>query len=358
MEPTTPETNENNPIRRGTFLLFLLGVTLSFAGLIQQFAMACFWAATLAVVFHGFNIWILKKYPGRGNLASVITLLVVLLVVVTPIFFLTLAVVNESQYIYSAIEDGTIDPEDYLRQIENMVPYVEDLFGNFGMAVEEIDARIEDFGKKMISGLGNIAVKYTQNAINIVVQFTLMMYLLFFFLRDGDSIVAWAKAALPLGDRTEDLLFKRFASVSRATLKGTLVVAIIQGAIGGIAFAILGIPAATLWGVLMIFLSLLPVGGSMLVWGPAAALFFLNGEIGKGIILVIIGTTFIGLIDNLLRPYLVSRETQMPDYLVLLATLGGLAQFGLTGFIIGPVIAALFVTFWEITGERFGGSDL
>ena len=346
---------DNYAVRRGTFLLFLLLVTAAFIGLIWDFMMACFWASILAIVFNGVNTWLLARFPGRRNLASVGTLLFVLIVVVTPIFFVTLAVINETQTLYSNIESGELSPQGALNTVRGWLPRFEEWLSRFGIAPDEVEQRLAATGSKIVAGLGDFAVTSTQNAINVFIQFTLMMYILFFLVRDGASIVRAIKSALPIGDEIEEEIFKRFASVSRATLKGTLVVAVTQGTMGGITFALLGIPAATLWGVVMIFLSLLPVGGSAIVWFPTAVILFIQGHIWKALILVIIGSLFIGLIDNVLRPRLVSRDTQMPDYLVLLATLGGIALFGLTGFIIGPVIAALFITCWEITGKLFGG---
>ena len=341
-------------IRRGTFLLLLLLVTLAFIGLISDFLMACFWASILAIVFHGTNEWILERLPGRENLSVILTLLIILFIAVIPIFFITLAVIGESQDLYNAFESGELMPLP-LDEIREIIPQVEEVLQRFGISPEDFESKLQEVGQNVVSGFGEIAVKYTQNAINIFIQFTLMMYILFFFIRDGRGIIEAIKSALPIGDEIEEQIFRRFAQVSRATLKGTVVVAIIQGTLGGITFALLGIPAATLWGVLMILLSLLPVGGSAIIWGPTAVILFAQGHIGKAIILLIVGSLFIGLIDNILRPRLVSRETQMPDYLVLLATLGGIAIFGLTGFIIGPVIAALFITCWEITGRLFGG---
>jgi predicted PurR-regulated permease PerM len=345
---------DNFQIRRATFFVLLILVTFAFIGLISDFLMACFWAAILAIVFHGTNEWLLTKFPGRRNLATTLTLVIVLFIAVIPIFLITVAVINESQNLYQAFESGEMKvlPIDKVREL---LPQIEEVLSKVGITAGDFESRLKEIGQNIVAGFGEIAVRYTQNAINVFIQFTLMMYILFFFIRDGRQIVEAIQRALPIGDEIEELLFRRFAQVSRATLKGTLVVATIQGSIGGITFAILGIPAAVLWGVLMILLSLLPIGGSAIIWAPTAVVLFVQGHVTKAIILVIIGALFIGLIDNILRPRLVSRDTRMPDYLVLLATLGGLAFFGLTGFIIGPVIAALFTTCWEITGRLFGG---
>jgi len=151
------------------------------------------------------------------------------------------------------------------------------------------------------------------------------------------------------------MLFERFAQVSKATLKGTVVVALVQGSIGGVLFALVGIPAALLWGVAMTLLALLPVGGSAIIWIPAAIILFVQGNVVEAFIVVAVGSLIIGLVDNLLRPLLVGRDTGMPDYLVLISTLGGITWFGLSGFVIGPTIAALFITVWEMMGKDYGG---
>jgi predicted PurR-regulated permease PerM len=184
-----------------------------------------------------------------------------------------------------------------------------------------------------------------------------MLYLLYFFLKDGEQIIETFVRVLPIGDERERLLFSKFAEVSRATIKGTFVVGIIQGTMGGLAFWLLGIDAAVLWGVIMVILSILPAVGSGFVWGPAALILILTGSWIKGIILLIIGILIIGLVDNFLRPILVGRDTKMPDYLILLSTLGGLTLFGISGFIIGPIIASLFLTIWHIFMQDYSSLD-
>src|SRR5690606_25114507 len=197
------------------------------------------------------------------------------------------------------------------------------------------------------------ALAIGQNTLRITIYFVLMLYLLFFFLRDGTRLLDGLVRALPLGDARERHLLDRFAEVARATIKGTLVVGVAQGTIGGIAFAVLGIGAPVLWGVLMALLSILPAVGPAVVWVPAAIFPFVQKQYFAGIVLVLIGVLVIGLVDNLLRPILVGRDTRMPDYLVLLSTLGGLAAFGLAGIVIGPIIAAFFLSVWEMAQAEF-----
>jgi predicted PurR-regulated permease PerM len=138
--------------------------------------------------------------------------------------------------------------------------------------------------------------------------------------------------------------------VIRAAVKGDLMVAAVQGALGGLAFWALGVGGALLWGVLMAFLSLLPIIGAALVWGPVAIYFFITGAVWQGLALFAFGLLVIGLIDNLLRPMLVGKDAHMPDYVVMITTLGGMAVFGINGFILGPVIAAMFIAVWHIYG--------
>jgi predicted PurR-regulated permease PerM len=180
-----------------------------------------------------------------------------------------------------------------------------------------------------------------------------MVYLAFFLLRDGSALVELIIRALPLGDERERLLFAKFAEVTRATVKGNLLIAIIQGALGGLIFWILGISGALLWGVVMAIVSLLPAVGAALVWVPAAIYLAAIGDIFEAAILTTFGVVVIGLADNLLRPVLVGRDTKLPDYIVLLSTLGGIVMFGVNGFVMGPLVAALFMAFWGIFIREF-----
>lgn len=355
MNVQTPDSKFNARVRWGIFLTVLAVVTLSFFGLIQSFLLACFWAAILAIIFKGTYSWLYRNLGNRANISALLTCLIICLVVIVPIGLISFALVNESKHVYTQIESGELKPQVVIDEIQSHIPYVTHLLERVGIDSEEAQRRMNATVSTVAQAAGDLAIRYTQNAVNLVIQFTLMIYLLFFFLRDDREILNAIKSALPMGDDIEEQLFLRFAVVSRATVKGTVIVAIIQGGIGGLLFGILGIPGAVLWGVLMMLLSLLPIGGSAFVWVPAAIILFFQGETVKAIIVVLVGSLIIGLVDNLLRPLLVSRDTKMPDYLVLLAILGGIAWFGISGFIVGPVIAALFLTCWNITGRLFGG---
>jgi len=156
------------------------------------------------------------------------------------------------------------------------------------------------------------------------------------------------RRAIPLSTMHKRALLETFATVVRATVKGNLVVSVIQGALGGLAFWFLGVSGALLWAVMMAFLSLVPAVGSALVWLPVAIYFLITGNLWQGIALIVYGVLIIGLIDNLLRPMLVGKDTRMPDYVVMITTLGGMAVLGINGFVLGPVVAALFIAVWRI----------
>lgn len=340
-----------------TFLSMLLLITLAFIGMIKPFLMAVFWAALLALIFQRPYRLLRIRLKGKSNLAAAITTTLIILMVIIPAILLLLALVNESIGVYQRFKSGEWDLTQIVDFAETWLPQLTELLSRVGVDPEEMRDNLSSFAVKATQFAADRVFNYTQNAISFSIQFFLMLYILFFFLRDGRAIIRQIINVLPLGNAWERLLINRFASVARATLKGTLIVAMIQGSVGGVAFALLGIEGALFWGVLMTILSLLPVGGSALVWGPTAILLAAQGLWIKTVILILIGVLGIGLIDNLLRPILVGRDTKMPDYLVLLSTLGGLAWFGLSGFVLGPVIAALFLTFWETAGQEYGGRE-
>jgi len=335
----------------------LIGITITFMGMLQPFLMALFWAALLALIFNRPYRILRWRLRGRENLAAALCSILIILIVVVPAFFILLALVNESVSVYEKIQTGEWDLARVVDFIDTQSPRLEEALSMAGFSPGKLRENLSNFAVTAAGLVADRVFNYTQNAIAFTAQFFLMLYVLFFFLRDGNKMLNATINVIPLGNKWERMLIGRFASVARATLKGTLIVAIVQGSIGGLMFAILGIEGAFFWGVVMTILSLLPIGGSALVWAPAAVILAWQGLWGKAIALAIVGALGIGLIDNLLRPILVGRDTKMPDFLVLLATLGGIAWFGLSGFVLGPVIAALFLTFWQTAGKEYGGRD-
>lgn len=346
-----------NPVQHIFFFALLLLTTLVFWNLIEGLVMPLFWAAVLAVLFRPVRKRWLELMPGWYSLAALLTVITVVLTVVLPVTAVGIAMVNEVTNLYAMYQAGEIDPSTALSYIERVMPQVVEFVQQFGVDVAQLNQRISEFAVTASQYLATQAVSFGQSAIQTTALFFLMLYLLFFFVRDGNEIVEGIIRVLPLGDERERRLFAKFAEVARATIKGTLVVAVVQGALGGLMFWILGITAPVFWGVVMTVLSILPAIGSAVVWLPAAIILIATGEIVKGIVLIAFGTLVIGLVDNILRPILVGRDTQMPDYMILLATLGGLTVFGITGFIIGPVVAALFLVLWGMFQEEYSQEE-
>ena len=347
----------NRTIERAFFFTLLIIATLAFFGLLNVFLIPIFWAVAFAIVFEPLNHRSAEALGGRGALASAITLVGIVLLVLVPLLLLGVAVAREVSSLMEAIEGGDVDLGAPVRWVRENVPLLFQYSQDVGLDVDGLKSRISSFALVAGQWMAGNALQIGQNALQFVVGMTLMLYLLFFFLRDGHVVVDRLVRILPLGDARERHLFQRFAEVVRATIKGTFVIAAVQGAIGGIAFALLGISGAVLWGVMMAITSLLPVVGPALVWAPAAIMLATTDQPIAAAVLVVVGVVVIGLADNLLRPVLVGRDTRMPDYLVLLATLGGLALFGITGLVIGPLIAALFITLWEMFEESYGDRE-
>ena len=339
------------------FIGLVIAVTLVFLWMVRAFLLPVFWAAVFAVLFHPLLDRLIDRFGERRTLAAALTTLAVVLFVVIPFGLLVAALAQQGIRLYQRIASGEIDLQAPIAFVERSLPALTNLLARVGITTEQLRTGAQTAAGNVAQFAGSQALAIGQNALRIAVLFGLMLYLLFFFLRDGRRILDTIVRALPMGDERERRLLLKFAEVSRATVKGTLVVAAVQGAIGGIMFWIVGIDAALFWGVVMGVLSLLPAIGSTLVWGPAAVILLVRGQIWQMVVLIVGGTMVIGLVDNLLRPVLVGRGAKMPDYLILLATLGGLSVFGLAGFVAGPVVAALFLVMWDMFSDEYAPLD-
>jgi predicted PurR-regulated permease PerM len=339
-------------IQNVSFFLLVALTTLGFLALIASFLMPVFWAAVLATVFFPLQSRYVARFGGRKSLAALATILTIVGLVVVPLFVIGVAMSREAVDLRNQITSGAVDLQAPVRFLRRMTPLATDYVGGLGIDVEALVQRLSTSAVAVSQFLAASALGIGQDALRITALFFLMLYILFFFLRDGSRLVATLIRVLPLGDVRERQLLAKFAEVSLATIKGTLVVGFVQGAIGAVLFWALGIPAPVFWGTLMTIFSVLPAVGPGLIWLPAAVILLVTGHIVKGIIVIAAGVLIIGLVDNVLRPILVGRDTQMPDYLVLLATLGGLAVFGVSGFVIGPVIAAFFLVVWEMFAQE------
>jgi predicted PurR-regulated permease PerM len=336
------------------FLLLLIAVTVAFVWILWPFSGAILWGTVLAIVFRPMYRRVLYTIGQRPNVAALISLAVILFIAILPVVGIAAALVQQTLAIYRRIEAGKFDAGLFLSRIPETLPgWAVELLNHFDLmdfaAVQERISAVLTQGGQVIAAQ---ALAIGQNTVGLVISFFVMLYLLFFLLRDGDALARRIRDAVPLHTGEQNALFRRFALVIRAIVKGSIVVALVQGALGGLIFWLLGIQGALLWGAMMAVLSLLPVVGAGLVWAPVGLYLLFTGAVWQGIVLIAFGMLVISMVDNVLRPILVGGETKIPDYLVLMTTLGGLTIFGINGLVIGPVIAAMFLSVWDLFLEH------
>ncbi len=349
----------NRSLHDKAFIVLLIAVTAAFFAVIFQFQGAVLWGVIFAVVFTPLHKKIASKFPKYPTVAALITLSLCLVLVILPMIVLSVSLAKESVGIYERVHSGQMNFGQYFQQIYNALPkWMLEILERFNLNDPKvIQEKISGVAVQASQFVATKVVAIGQNTMEFLISFCIMLYLLFFFLRDGAVISRKMFAAIPLDDVHKQKLGSKFITVVRATVKGNLAVAATQGALGGIIFWILGIDGALLWAVVMAFLSLLPAVGAAIVWAPVAIYFIATGATTQGIILAAYGAGIMGMVDNVLRPLLVGKDTKMPDYLILISTLGGIALFGLTGFVIGPLIAALFIAVWDIFAPQAGISE-
>ena len=340
-------------LEQSSFLVSLIAVSLAFGYMLIPFWIPLLWACIIAVLFHPAQAWLERRWGQRPNITALVTLLACMVLVIIPVLLFLASFLQQALAVYEQIEAGQVKPGKYIEQVRTAFPALQEILGRFDI---DMNTLRENATKAAVGGsqfLARNALAFGQGAFGFLLQLSLMLYVAFFLLRDGQLLLEMLIEALPLGDERERLLFKKFAEVARATVKGNLLVAMVQGMLGGLIFWALGLPAPLLWGVVMTVLSLIPAIGAGLVWLPAAIYLFAVGESISATVLIGYGVLVIGLADNVLRPILVGRDTKLPDWMVLLSTLGGILMVGINGFVVGPLIAVLFVAFWQIFMREF-----
>lgn len=345
-------------IEKGTFLALLIVVTLAFGLVISDFNGAIFWAAVFALIFMPLQRKFLKFFNYKRNLASLASLLFCLLLVIIPLTLILIGIIQECLNLVKMVKDpatGQVNIKPYIDNLVAAIPPDWLAWANDHLADINVQERIEQVLSASVSFAAPKLVNWGQNTFGFAIAFCVMLYLLYFFFRDGEELAKRIIECIPLSHEYKTHLFQKFATVVKATVKGNIVIAVIQGFLGGVAFYVLGIQGALLWGVLMSFLSLLPAVGASLIWIPVAAYLLITKQYIFGVGLILFGSLVIGMVDNVLRPILVGKDTKLPDYVVLVTTLGGMSLVGLNGFVIGPLIAALFVATWGLfDNERVG----
>ena len=339
-------------LNKSVLLLLLFFISALFLSMIRYFLMAIFLAGIFSALTHPLYRWFEGRFRGRQNLASLVTLLLMLLLVLLPLVVLLGIVVAQAikvgQSITPWVQKQISEPAAFSNLLES-IPFYDQIKPYHELILRKAGDMVSLLSSFLINHLQSL----TKVTVNFLFMFFVLLYSMFFFLIDGQKLLYKILYYLPLEDREEQRILDKFTSVTRATLKGTLVIGILQGGLAGIAFAVFGIPSAVFWSAIMTVLSIIPGIGTLLIWGPAAIILAAAGNYFKAAGLALFCGLVVGSVDNLLRPRLVGKDTKMHELLIFFGTLGGIALFGVIGFIIGPIIAALFVTIWDIYGLVF-----
>lgn len=341
-------------VENGGLILLLALLTIGLCLVVSSFFGAMLWAALAGILFQPLYRRLLERWPGRRNTAAAMTLLIITFAVIIPAFIIGSLVIEQASGVFGQLRSGQINFALYFQQVYNALPdRLQNMLGNAGLGTfERVQLKLSAALSDSASMLTQRALAIGANAAAFLLAFGVALYVTFFMVRDGEDLGRKIVRALPLELSVAERMASGFVTVVRATLKGSGLVALAQGLLGAITFWIVGLPAALLWGMLMAIAALLPAIGPAIIWGPVAIYLFATGAVWQGIVVVASGVVVIGLADNILRPMLVGRDAGIPDWLVLVTTLGGIELVGLSGIVLGPLAGALFITGWQILTEQ------
>ena len=348
-----PAMQRSSPQRRWA-TMSLVFVTAAFAFVVWPFLGSIFWSVVLAIVFEPLQAWLLVRFRQRKTAAALATLTLIVAGVGIPVAVVAALVARQGTVLYAAIASGRIDVAASLQHAADALPHwLLDGLDTLGLGdPAAVQARLVASAGEASRFVATHVLRLGVDSFGFALSVAVMLYLLFFLLRDGRALAARIDQAIPLASDDKQTLLATFVVVIRATVKGGVVMAVVQGTLGGIVLGGLGIAAPLLWGVVFGLMSMLPAIGAAVVWLPIALYFVVTGAFAKALLLTLFGSLVLTLVDNVLRPLLVGRETHLPGYLVLISTLGGVALFGLNGVVIGPVAAAMFVATWALFSPK------
>lgn len=340
-------TLEFKKFQTAVFFVLLAVMLFLFGWMIWPYIYPLFWAMVISILFRPVYRWLETKTHHAGISAG-ITILIVVLLVIIPLSAILGLVIQQAIDAYTLLSKPST-----IAHIQNTV---DSLLSSPRM--QQLSVQFDLYGKlKTLSdNIASIGVEWltvsSKNTITAVIQFVIMLYSAYYFLKDGERWLERALYLLPLGDDNEAVLTKRFVSTTKATLKGSVLIGIIQGGLGGILFMILGIPAAAFWGLIMIIAAIIPAVGTAIVWVPTAIYLFATQQWLSAIVLTI-GGLIMGVVDNFIRPPLVGKDSQLHPLVVLFSTIGGIGVFGISGVVIGPVIAAFLLSVLSMYEQRY-----
>ncbi len=317
--------------------------------MLSPYLLGLFWAAVLAAVFHPVYLAINRRLK-QPSLSSLLTVLLSVLVLTLPVIGVMGVTIQQALQLEAQLNTNQTQVliRDYAQHVlENPI-----ISSTVDIDINELQTKARSAAATALQKTGSLLQASTHSLLQIIVNVCIMLYAMYYFLKDGGNWLKRVMYLIPLGDDNEATLYHKFLSTCKATLKGTILIAIIQGTLGGILFALAGVPAAAFWGVVMIVCSMIPALGAIIVWVPAMLYLLFTGDTGAGLI-ILAGGIGIGLVDNVIRPPLVGRDIQMHSITILLSTLGGLGLFGISGVVMGPLIAAFFFSFLEMYELRY-----
>jgi predicted PurR-regulated permease PerM len=333
------------------FLALVVTASLGFGWILWPFCGAILWSVVAAIVFAPLYRRLSQAMHQRHSLAAIATIMIIVTLIILPLTLVSVALAREASSVYGRVQSAELDFVRSFQHILDGLPHwMTSLLGHFDLAI--LGVVQEKLSRALLEGSQFLAAQtldISQRTFGFFVNLFVMLYLLFFLFRDENTLSKRVIDAIPLRPGRMNAIWLKFTILIRATVRGSLLVALLQGALGGLMFWLLGINAPLLWAVLTAFLSLLPAIGSGLVWVPVAVYLLATGAIWQGVVLIAFGAIVIGVVDNWLRPMLTGKGAKMPNYVVFFSTLGGIETFGINGFVIGPVTAAMFMAAWEIS---------
>jgi len=339
-------------VHKTTLLSLVFIISALFLTMIHQFLMAIFMAGLFSAMVSPIHGWLTVKMDGHENLASIITVISIVLLILIPLAALITVIVaqaiNVGQSVTPWVQGFIAEPTAVTLYLEK-IPFYKEILPYRDIIIEKAGQLVGAVSSFLIDSLSS----FTKLTMTVFFSSIIMLYVMFYFLTMGDVLLEKILFFLPLNDHDEQRLLNRFTSVTRATIKGTLIIGIMQGTICGLAFTFASIEGPVFWGSVMAVMSVVPAFGTAIIWFPALIILALTGDYTGVIVLAVLCGLVAGNLDNIVRPRLVGKDTEMHDLFVLFGTLGGITMFGLLGIIIGPIITALFITIWEIYGDVF-----
>ncbi len=346
------ETDSNRRARAAFVLLLVAGFAAAFIWVIRDFLLALMMAAVFAAILYPAYERMRDGMGGRPILAATLVLLLTLLAIILPLLamlgLVAAQAIGVAETLVPWIERQIADPTMLLGLIPDWVP-VDDLRAEAEAALRRFGAQAGAVGSYLVGA----AASATTVTVGFLLDLVIMLYAMFFLLTGGEALRGAAMGLLPLAKDDRDLIVERGLAITRVTLKSILIVGLLQGFLVAIALWAAGIGGAAFWGAVVVVLSAIPALGAPIVWVPAAAWLAFSGDWTAAIGLAAWGAVVVGSSDNLLRPYIVGREAKVPDLLILIGMLGGIASFGPLGILIGPILTALFLTALEIYRRAF-----